>query len=165
GLDQRSAQYRGLNRHFHRFQRACPSRAVPSEPAGRKRDPVERPVSGHAAPGDELFRGSGQLASPGAATGHPMDWTAGADAGVVPGLHGRLLGPDADRAFGRAARACLAQSQTGRGGSDGTLIAMMWVAFTCMTRVNGARPQTVLGDVLRPDVLRPVTKPQDRSSA
>ena len=42
-------------------QRADASRAVPSESARRKRAPVERPISGHASPGDELFRRPGQL--------------------------------------------------------------------------------------------------------
>src|ERR1700751_3436488 len=49
----------------------------------RASDPVERPVSGHAASGDELFRGPGQLASPSAAAGHSLDWTAGTDAGLA----------------------------------------------------------------------------------
>ena len=41
---------------------------------------------------------------PGAAAGHRLDWTAGAGAGVVPGLHGCLLGPDVGLTRGRAAR-------------------------------------------------------------
>src|SRR6516164_794718 len=40
-----------------------------------------------------------------------MDRSAGAVTGVVPGLHGRLLGFDADLAVRRAARACPAQGQ------------------------------------------------------
>jgi hypothetical protein len=75
-LAQRGTQYRRLNRHFPSFQRACPSRAVPSKPARRERDPVERPVSGHASARDELFRGPGQPKSSGTRT-------ADADAGVV----------------------------------------------------------------------------------
>jgi hypothetical protein len=43
-----------------------------------------------------------------------MDRTAGADPGVVPGLHGRLLGADADLVCGRAAGANPAQGQAGR---------------------------------------------------
>ncbi len=70
-------------------------------------------VPGDAAAGDELFRRPGQLARPGAAAGLRLDRTAGADAGVVPGLHGRLLDPDADLARGRAARAGPAQGQAG----------------------------------------------------
>jgi predicted acylesterase/phospholipase RssA len=58
-----------------------------------------------------LFRGAGQLAHPGAAAGDPMDRTAGAGTGVVPRLHGRLLGADADHARRRAARADPAQGQ------------------------------------------------------
>jgi hypothetical protein len=45
--------------------------------------------------------------------GHPMDRTAGAGTSFVPGLHGRLLGVDADLACRRAARARPAESQTG----------------------------------------------------
>ena len=41
GPDQRGAQYRRLHRRLARPQRAGPSRAVPSEPAGRARRPVE----------------------------------------------------------------------------------------------------------------------------
>ena len=73
---------------------------------------LERPIPGHAAPGDGLFRGPGQLACAGAAAGHQLDRTAGAGAGVFPGLHGRLLGADADLACRRAARAYPAQRQT-----------------------------------------------------
>src|SRR5258708_40013027 len=43
-----------------------------------------------------------------------MDRTAGADPGVLPGLHGCILGPDADLAFRRAARADAAKDQTRR---------------------------------------------------
>ena len=112
--DQRGAQHRRLDRRLDRVQRADASRAVPSEPAGRKRAPVERPISGHATPRDGLFRGPGQLAAPGAAAGHPMDRTAGAGTGLVPGLHGCLLGADADLARRRAARAHPAQGQARR---------------------------------------------------
>jgi hypothetical protein len=69
--------------------------------------------SGHAATGDELFRRAWRLSGPGAAAGDCLDWTAGAGAGVVPGLHGRLLGPDVGLACGRAARAYAAQDQVG----------------------------------------------------
>src|SRR5258708_7608668 len=43
-----------------------------------------------------------------------MDRTAGADPGVLPGLHGCILGPDAYLAFRRAARADAAKDQTRR---------------------------------------------------
>src|SRR5258706_14195070 len=43
-----------------------------------------------------------------------MDRTAGADPGVLPGLHGCILGPDADLAFRRTARADAAKDQTRR---------------------------------------------------
>jgi DHA2 family multidrug resistance protein len=68
-------------------------------------------LSGHASPPDGLFRGAGQLAAPGAAAGDPMDRTTGADPGVVPRLHGRLLGADAHLARHGSARADPAQDQ------------------------------------------------------
>src|SRR5262249_19184857 len=63
---------------------------------------------------DELLPQSGQLAGRRTAAGHPMDRAAGADAGVVPRLHGRVLGPGAGLARRRAARAGLARSQARR---------------------------------------------------
>jgi DHA2 family multidrug resistance protein len=98
----------GSDRHLPRLQRALEPRAVPSEPAHRPDNPIERPIPGYAAAGDELFHCPRHLAGPGASAGDPMDWTAGAGAGVVSGLYGRVLAPDADLARGRAARACLA---------------------------------------------------------
>src|SRR5258705_5008193 len=50
-----------------------------------------------------------------------MDRRAGSGAGVIPCLHGRVLGPDADLAFGRAARACPAQGQARRSCPHGPL--------------------------------------------
>src|SRR6202042_2012397 len=101
--------------------RAVASRAVPSEPIDRARDPVEHAVSGHPAPGDELLRGAGQLAGPGATAGDCLDRAAGADAGIVPRLHGRLLGADADLACRRAAGIDIAQGQARRSGPYGAL--------------------------------------------
>src|ERR1700756_184766 len=43
-----------------------------------------------------------------------MDRAAGASSGVVPGLHGCVLGADADLAFRSAARACAPQGQARR---------------------------------------------------
>src|SRR5262249_10255371 len=86
----------------------------PSEPDRRERDSVEHPISRHVATYDELFRVRWELAGAGAATGYPVDRAAGADAGVVPRLHGRVLGPDAGLARGRAARAGLEQSPARR---------------------------------------------------
>src|SRR5712671_111109 len=50
-----------------------------------------------------------------------MDRRAGSGAGVIPCLYGRVLGPDADLAFGRAARACPAQGQARRSCPHGPL--------------------------------------------
>src|SRR5262249_44981311 len=101
-----------------------PPRAVSSESASRKRDPVERSVSGHAAPADELFHGPGKLAPAGAATGYSLDRTAGTDAGVIPGLHGRLLGANADLPCGRTAGARAGQGEAGRGCRGSALIGV-----------------------------------------
>jgi MFS transporter, DHA2 family, multidrug resistance protein len=68
----------------------------------------------HTLHRDAVFRRAGQLALPSAAPGFRLDRLAGAGAGLVPGLYGRLLGPDVARAFGRAARADLAQGEAGR---------------------------------------------------
>src|SRR6478736_60808 len=43
-----------------------------------------------------------------------MDWCAGAGAGVVPGLHGRVLGANADLALRRATRTDAAHDQAQR---------------------------------------------------
>src|SRR5262249_44451848 len=51
---------------------------------------------------------------PGAAAGDPMDRAAGAEPGVVPRLHGRLLGADVDLACHGSARADPAQDQARR---------------------------------------------------
>jgi hypothetical protein len=75
-------------------------------------DSVERPISGHAAPGNELFRRPGQLASPSAAAGHSLDWT-GAGAGLAARVHGRFLGPDACLACRGCVRAFPAKDQAG----------------------------------------------------
>ena len=56
-----------------------------------------------------VAQGSSLIA--GAAAGHRLDRTAGAGAGVVPRLYGRVLGADADLARGGAARAEPAQGQ------------------------------------------------------
>jgi MFS transporter, DHA2 family, multidrug resistance protein len=58
-------------------------------------------------------RRAGQLTSAGAAAGRPMDRTAGTGTGLVPGLHGCLLGADADLARRRAARAHLRKVKLG----------------------------------------------------
>jgi MFS family permease len=89
-------------------------RAVPSEPAYRPGGPVERPIPAHAAADDELFRCSGQLARGGQTPGNPMDWSTVTGAGLVFGLCGRLLAPDADFAHGRAAGTGPAEGQAGR---------------------------------------------------
>ena len=74
-------------------------------------DPVKRPISGHAAPDDELFRRPRQFAIASQSPSHPMDWKAGAGTGILPGLYGRVLGADAARARGRAACTDPAQGQ------------------------------------------------------
>src|SRR5215475_2144476 len=62
-----------------------------------------------------------------------MDWTASAGAGVVPGLHGCLLGADADLARGRAPGDCPAQSEAwGRRGRA-------LIALTELERVSSQR--------------------------
>ena len=61
-----------------------------------------------------FFTAQRQLAGAGARSGDPVDRSAGAGPGVVPGLYGCVLGARADLACGRAARADPAQSQTGR---------------------------------------------------
>src|SRR6266436_3960862 len=50
-----------------------------------------------------------------------MDWRAGAGAGVIPCLHGCVLGPDVDLAFSRAARPKPAQGQARRSCPHGPL--------------------------------------------
>jgi hypothetical protein len=120
GLDQRGAQYGRFSRHIACFQRARASPAVPSKPAGRTCHSVERPISGHAATGDDLFRGPGQLAS--AAASDSLDRTAAADPGLVPGLHGRFLGADADLRRGDVARAYPAQGEAWRDCAGARLI-------------------------------------------
>src|SRR5262249_4356656 len=85
-------------------------------------DSVEHPISRYVAAYDELFRVRWELAGAGATAGHPVDRAAGADAGVVPRLHGRVLGFDAGLARGRAAGAGLAQSQARRSFSRRPLI-------------------------------------------
>jgi MFS family permease len=121
GFDQCGAQYRGLHRHLSCLQRAGASRAVPSKPACRGCDPVERAISGHATPGDGLFRRPGQLASPSAAAGLRLDWPASAGAGVAARLYGRFLGSDACLACGSSARACPAKGQAGGRRAHGPL--------------------------------------------
>lgn len=54
-----------------------------------------------------------------------MDRAAGAGTGLVPGLHGCLLGADADLARRRPARAQPAQGQARWAGSGRTLIRML----------------------------------------
>jgi hypothetical protein len=63
GLAQLRTQYRRLDRHLSRQQCAVGPRAIPSEPARRPGDPIERPISGYIAPDDELFRGPRQRAA------------------------------------------------------------------------------------------------------
>ncbi len=90
-------------------------------------DSFELRIPEHAATGDELFHRPWQLAGPGAPAGHRLDRTAGADAGVVPGVHGRLLGSDADLAWRCAARACPAQRQARRSCPCSPLRRSAWV--------------------------------------
>jgi hypothetical protein len=54
------------------------------------------------------------------------DRTAGANPGVIPCLHGRFLGADADLAFRRAARADPAQGQARRSRPCRPLIIVAW---------------------------------------
>jgi Transposase len=114
---QRGAQYRRLDRYLSDLQRAVAPRAVPSEHARRPGAAVERAISGHTAPHDQLFHRSGHLAGRGADADDCLGRAAGADAGVVPRLHGRLLGVDAAGAGGGSARADVAQGQAGGGGA------------------------------------------------
>jgi MFS transporter, DHA2 family, multidrug resistance protein len=75
-------------------------------------------------PDDELFRRAGQSANRGATADHCLGRAAGAPAGVIPRLHGRLLGADAGRAGGSTGRAEPAQGQAGRRRADGPLSAI-----------------------------------------
>jgi DHA2 family multidrug resistance protein len=115
------AQHRRLDRRLNCLQCAGASRAVPSEPACRKRNPVERSVPNHAAAGDELLRRPRQLTLPSTTAGRPVDRTAGAESSFVPRLHRRLLGPDGDRTGDGAARARHAQGQARRQSPHGAL--------------------------------------------
>ena len=71
-------------------------------------------VSGDAATGDAIFSRAGQFASRGAATGRRLDRPAGSGAGVLPRVHGCLLGVDAALARGGPARAEPAQGEARR---------------------------------------------------
>ena len=59
----------------------------------------------------DYFVGAGQLADTGAAAGHCLDRAAGADAGIVSGVHGRFLRADAYCGGDGPARAEPAQGQ------------------------------------------------------
>src|SRR6516165_7141246 len=63
-----------------------------------------------------------------------MDRPAGPGPGLVPGLHGRLLGADADLAVRRAARADAAEHQARRRGPHG---ALRWTVSIHLLRVRG----------------------------
>src|SRR4029077_19040616 len=70
---------------------------------------------------DELLRRAGELVDPGAAAGDCLDRATSPGAGVVPWLHGCVLGADADLARCRAAGADPAQSAARRACAFGPL--------------------------------------------
>src|SRR5271156_4488933 len=80
----------------------------------------------------------------GQAAGGPMGWAAGRGAVLLPGLHGRLFGADADLARRRAARPDLAQGQARRGRSEGPLMDMQYEPFTTPTSRSTSPPSTMV---------------------
>ena len=122
GPDQCRAQYRRLDRHFARQQRARAPRAVSSEQAGRTRQPVDEPISKHVEAVDGLFHRARQFARASPAAGLRMDRPASSNAGELPRICRRVLDPDADLARRRAARAHAAQRQARWSRRHGALI-------------------------------------------